>query len=74
MDEAGRLVIPKSLREAIGLAVGGIVDVSIYGAGLQVVPADRTARLHQTADGLVETSETVVADETVFGLIDSVRR
>lgn len=74
MDKAGRLVVPKALREALGLGDGGVVDVSLYGQGLQIVPSGRTARLVQTDHGLVAESETVVTDEVVFDLVDAMRR
>jgi AbrB family looped-hinge helix DNA binding protein len=74
MDKAGRLVIPKALRDALGLGEGGVVDVTLYGQGLQLVPSGRTARIVQTDDGWVARSETVVDDEVVFGLIDAMRR
>jgi len=74
MDKAGRLVVPKALREAMGLGDGGIVDISIYGQGLQIVPSGRTARLIETDQGIVAESDTVVTDEVVFGLVDAMRR
>lgn len=74
MDKAGRLVIPKALRDALGLGEGGVVDVTLYGQGLQLVPSGRTARIVQTDDGWAARSETVVDDEIVFGLIDAMRR
>lgn len=37
IDKAGRLVIPKQLRDEIGLQPGE-VEVSAYGAGLRVEP------------------------------------
>jgi AbrB family looped-hinge helix DNA binding protein len=45
IDHAGRIVMPKPLRDALGLAPGTKLDVSVCGAGLQIVPAGRTARL-----------------------------
>jgi len=74
MDKAGRLVVPKPLREALGLRDGGEVDVSIYGSGLQIVPGGRTARIVEVDGQLVAESDTVVTDEMIFGLIDSLRR
>lgn len=74
MDSVGRVVVPKSLREALGLGPGSTVDISFYGAGLQLVPAGRTARLVQTPGGLVATGETKIDDEDVFRLIDTGRR
>ncbi len=74
MDSVGRIVIPKSLRDALGLTAGSTVDVSRYGAGLQLVPRGRTARLVEESGVLVATGETVVDDDVVFGLIDADRR
>ncbi len=74
MDSAGRIVVPKPLREALGLTAGSTVDISRYGAGLQLVPTGRTARL-VTEDGvMVATGETTIDDDAVFALIDSARR
>ncbi len=38
MDKAGRLVIPRPLRERIGLADGGTVEVELDGAGVRIEP------------------------------------
>lgn len=74
VDSVGRIVIPKPLRDALGLTAGSTVDVSRYGAGLQLVPTGRTARLVEESGVLVATGETVVDDDVVFGLIDAGRR
>ena len=74
MDKAGRLVVPKALREPMGLGDGGVVDISVYGQGLQIVPSGRTARLVQIDGQLIAKSDTAVTDEDVFGLIDAMRR
>lgn len=74
VDSVGRIVIPKALREALGLLAGSPVDVSLYGTGLQVVPGGRTARLTEIGGALVAESDTVVTDDTMFGLIDAGRR
>jgi AbrB family looped-hinge helix DNA binding protein len=74
IDAVGRVVIPKPLRDALGLTPGSTVDVSRYGSGLQLVPAGRTARLVEDSGALVATGETTIDDDTVFGLIDSGRR
>ncbi|HEX3613414.1 MAG TPA: AbrB/MazE/SpoVT family DNA-binding domain-containing protein [Sporichthyaceae bacterium] len=70
----GRIVVPKPLREALGLSTGSVVHISRYGAGLQLIPAGRTARLVEEAGVLVATGDTTIDDETVFGLIDAGRR
>jgi len=75
IDRAGRILLPKAIRESLGLAPGSKVDISAYGAGAQVIPAGRTARLRTDDDGnLVAVSDTVVTDADMFALIDSGRR
>jgi AbrB family looped-hinge helix DNA binding protein len=74
VDAVGRIVVPKPLREALGLLPGSTVDISRYGAGLQLVPTGRTARLVEESGVLVATGDTVIDDEVVFGLMDSDRR
>jgi AbrB family looped-hinge helix DNA binding protein len=74
VDSVGRIVVPKPLRDALGLAPGTTVDVSLYGAGLQLVPAGRTARLREVDGALIAESDTVVTDDDVFNLIDAGRR
>ncbi len=74
IDAAGRIVVPKPLRDALGLLPGTKLDVSAYGAGLQLVPVGRTARLVEQDGILVATGETSIDDHDVFSLIDSLRR
>jgi AbrB family looped-hinge helix DNA binding protein len=74
IDAVGRIVIPKALRDALGLMPGSTVDISRYGAGLQLLPAGRTARLVDESGALVATGETVIDDGDVLALIDSGRR
>lgn len=74
MDAGGRIVVPKALREALGLVAGATVDISRYGAGLQIVPTGRTARLVEKNGVLVATGDTAIDDDDVFGLIDAGRR
>lgn len=70
VDKAGRLVIPKSLRESIGLRPGE-VDVTADGAGLRVtIPADD--RLEERDGRLViPESGMSVDDDFVRALRDA---
>lgn len=74
IDGAGRLVVPKSLRDLLGLEPGARVDISQYGIGLQLIPMSRTARLEQRDGATVAVSDTPITDKDVFGLIDAGRR
>ena len=74
IDQAGRILLPKALRDALGLTPGTKVDISRYGAGAQIVPSGRTARLIEEDGVLVADAETPVDDDVVFALIDAERR
>lgn len=74
VDSVGRLVVPKAIRDALGLITGSKVDISLYGSGLHVIPIGRTARLVEEDGRLVAESDTVVTDEDVFGLLESIRK
>jgi AbrB family looped-hinge helix DNA binding protein len=74
VDQAGRIVVPKAIRDALGLLPGTRVDISPYGAGAQIVPAGRTARLVEENGVLVAAGETPVDDDVVFALLDAGRK
>ena len=73
IDQAGRLVIPKALRDIVGL-VPGEVEVSADGAGLHIEPlADD---LLDDEDGLlvIPASDVTVSDELVRTLRNADQR
>lgn len=74
VDDVGRIVLPKPLRDRLGLAPGTVVDVTLYGDGLHVAPNGRTARIERRDGRLVAVSDTEIGDDDVFDLIDSSRR
>lgn len=74
IDQAGRIVVPKPIRDALGLLPGTKVDITPYGAGAQLVPAGRTARLVEEGGVLVAAGDTPVDDDVVFALIDAGRK
>lgn len=75
VDSVGRVVIPKPLRNALGMTPGTLVAVTRYGNGIQITVGGRTARLKDAKHGLrVATGHTPIDDDVVFGLIDASRR
>jgi AbrB family looped-hinge helix DNA binding protein len=74
VDDVGRIVLPKPLRDRLQLTPGTKVDVSEYGDGLHVAPVSRTARLERRDGYLVAVSDTAIDDDDVLGLIDAGRR
>ncbi|MEJ7798038.1 MAG: AbrB/MazE/SpoVT family DNA-binding domain-containing protein [Solirubrobacteraceae bacterium] len=74
VDAVGRILVPKALRDELGLAPGSVVDVSRYGEGLTLVPGGRTARLVEEDGVLVATGNTVLTDEMMYALIDAGRK
>lgn len=74
VDSVGRVVVPKPLRDALGLQPGSEVEISRYGAGLQLVPAGRTAQVVLEGGVPVVAGDTKIDDEIVFALLDAGRR
>ncbi len=74
IDQAGRVVLPKPIRDALGLLPGTKVDISAYGAGAQILPAGRTAQLVEENGVLVAAGETPVDDDVIYALIDAGRK
>ena len=75
IDSLGRVVLPKQLRDALGLTPGTKVDISPYGSGVQITSGGRTARLERAAGGrLISHGDTVVTDEMMYAVMDSGRR
>ena len=72
IDKAGRLVIPKALRESLGL-VPGEVEVTPEGAGLHIEPLASDYLADE--DGfLVIPADAPVSDELVRALRDADQR
>ena len=73
IDKAGRLVIPKALRDMLGL-VPGEVEVTPEGAGLHIEPlADDQL---QDEDGLlvIPAADATISDNLVRTLRDADQR
>lgn len=73
IDAAGRVVIPKPLRDHLGLSPG-VVDITVDGAALRIEPP--AAEVLEECDGrlVIPASGTVIDDETVRSLRDADQR
>ncbi len=73
VDKASRLVIPRPLRERIGLGGGGTVEIDIDGSGLRIRPVV-CKDLREEDDVLVIARTGIAIDDTVVReLIDAYR-
>lgn len=73
IDKAGRLVIPKPLRDQLGL-LPGEVEVEAVGAGLRVEPLAGDSLDERDGRLVIPPSGAAVGDETVRTLRDAGRR
>jgi AbrB family looped-hinge helix DNA binding protein len=73
IDKAGRLVIPRSLRQRIGLADGGEVDLELDGAGVRIAPVVGGTLLEDGDLLLIPALDTPITVEQVRELVDADR-
>jgi AbrB family looped-hinge helix DNA binding protein len=73
IDRAGRLVIPRILRDRIGLAAGGEVEMELDGAAIRIEPVAGT-ELREDGDLLfIPATGTPINDTLIRDLIDADR-
>lgn len=73
IDKAGRLVIPKPLRDHLGLRPG-VVEVVADGAGLRVEPLAGASLVERGDLLIIPTSGTPIDDDVVRALRDGDQR
>lgn len=61
IDKAGRLVIPRQLREELGLPAGGAVDVRFVDGRIEIEPVRTSVRLVER-DGYLAAEPAEPAD------------
>lgn len=77
IDGAGRLVVPKSLRDQLGLRAGTALEIRVRDGRLELEPAATPMRLVRRGGGLVATADEALppidADD-VRAVTESLRR
>lgn len=77
IDGAGRIVVPKALRDRLGLTGGAEVEVVERDGHLEVVPTPTPVRLVDRGQGLVAVTDEPLpplTDDDVRAAIERVRR
>jgi AbrB family looped-hinge helix DNA binding protein len=73
IDAAGRLVIPKRLREEVGLGAGE-VEVTAYGGSLRIEPVAADSLEERDGRFVIPAVGVAVDDELVRALRDADQR
>ncbi|MGH3739272.1 MAG: AbrB/MazE/SpoVT family DNA-binding domain-containing protein [Micromonosporaceae bacterium] len=77
IDSAGRVVIPKPLRDMLGLVAGQPLEVEERNGRLEIVPAPTAMKLVDDGDGVVAVAEVdmpVLTADVVRETLEKVRR
>jgi AbrB family looped-hinge helix DNA binding protein len=73
IDSAGRLVIPRSLRNRIGLAGGGEVELELDGAAVRIEPVSGHDLKEEHGLLVIPATGTPITGAAVRELIDADR-
>jgi AbrB family looped-hinge helix DNA binding protein len=73
IDKAGRVVIPKALRDRVGLREGE-VDIEADGAGLRIDPVTATGLERRSGRLVIPPSGVRITDRMVRDLRDADQR
>lgn len=77
IDSAGRIVIPKAMRDRLGLAAGAVIELTEREGHIEIEPAPTSMRLRKARHGVVAVPETrlpPLTGEAVRETLERIRR
>lgn len=74
IDRAGRIVVPKALRDSVGLRAGSEVEVTADGAGIRIEAIAGVGLVEEGGRLVIPASGVAIDDELVQALRDADRR
>jgi AbrB family looped-hinge helix DNA binding protein len=74
IDSAGRVVIPKPLRDALGLTAGQPLEIAERDGRLEIVPAPTPMRLVDRGNGVVAVADVDMPPLTADLVRDTLER
>jgi AbrB family looped-hinge helix DNA binding protein len=77
IDRAGRIVVPKPLRDALSLRGGETLELTVRDGRLEAEPVATPMRLQERADGVAAVPETKLPPltaEQVRATLEQTRR
>lgn len=74
IDRAGRIVVPKAMRDELGLEPDTPLDIELVDGHLEISPPASSARLVEGPHGLViETPGATITDAQIRATLEAVR-
>ncbi len=74
IDAAGRLVIPRAMRERVGLLGPAEVDIEVDGAGIRIEASAEGSLVEEDGRLVIPATGSMVTRDMVQGLRDADQR